>query len=91
MRIVIFLIAIALPLTSTAITMYQSKVRLIEQSLVSPAEIKTWRSDILFPHLFEQWLSHNITTLSPADVDIFLKDPENNAAAWFFTPKWHAE
>lgn len=91
MRIVIFLIAIALPLTSTAITMYQSKVRLIEQSLVSPAEIKQWRSDILFPHLYEQWLSQNITTLSPADVDIFLKDPENNAAAWFFTPKWHAE
>jgi soluble lytic murein transglycosylase len=77
--------------TSVADTTYLNKSALISENLITKSELNRWKDDLLFPHLYEQWLTKNISEINQKDVDRFVNNPENKAAAWFFKPKWRSE
>ena len=91
MRLILISLLLCFPCLAAASTLYQKKVQLIEASLVSHEEVLSWRSELLFPHLYEQWLSKNIETIDQQEVTEFVNQPDYRAAAWFFTPKWQNE
>lgn len=70
---------------------YATKISMIQESLVDAQEIKRWDSDLLFPHLYGEWLRHNIQTISISKANAFISDPNHKAAAWFFKPQWRKE
>jgi len=91
MRLVVFTFFISLSVHVIGSTQYLDLVSKIEHSNITEAELNSWRHNLLFPHLKEQWFSKNIEKLNQKSVDQFLLLPENKAAAWFFKPKWQQE
>ncbi len=91
MRSIILLLLFCYPLVSNASNIYQTKVRLIEAALVDREELLSWKDDLLFPHLYEQWLSLNIKSTTQTEINAFLDNPDYRGAAWFLTPKWQQE
>jgi soluble lytic murein transglycosylase len=91
MRTVFVLIALVVTSYVNASTTYITKVKLIQDSLVTERELTRWQKDVLYPHLQERWYSKNIEKLTLTQVNSFLSNNENKAAAWVFRPKWQKE
>lgn len=91
MRFLCILSLCVLSLPVFASSDYATKISLIKESLVDQQEIQRWDSHLLFPHLYGEWLTHNIQTISSDQADAFIEDPNNKAAAWFFKPRWRKE
>lgn len=92
MRIVVFLVICLLPFPSFASSDdYSEKLALIEAGTISQNQILQWEDHLLFPHLYEAWMSTNIESISTATANRFIDDNRSRAAAWFFRSKWHSE
>jgi len=70
---------------------YQERISLIDSSSFTDKQIHQWENELLFPHLYEHWLSKNIQSLTPEQVETFQANPDNKAANWFFKTKWRSE
>ncbi len=70
---------------------FTTKQERIQTKDLSHSQILTWKNDLLFSHLYQQWLSKNIESISAKQATEFISNSEFKAAAWFFESSWWAE
>jgi soluble lytic murein transglycosylase len=66
------------------------QARINNQNLSYKA-LNQWQDHLLYPHILGVWLEKNIKEVSAQQVEEFLANPENSAAAWLFLPDWQKE
>lgn len=91
-RLVVFLFSTWLMQSTLASTDYHALLSLIEnRDSISEQQLKSWQDHLLFPHLWEAWLTKHLNDISVDQANEFLNHTDTQAAAHFFRPKWRSE
>lgn len=91
MKPLILLITLTISTLCFAAADFTKQLAQIQAGQVTKTQLNQWRNELLYPYLLEQWLTENLKNIEVNTAQTFLNNPNYEAAAVRFRPKWHQE